>query len=137
MKRIIILTLSLFLFIGCNEKKPKKRAIIIDGQAKGMNYHFAIFHPYLVSNNTLTNIFGKEYVYIRVDIYADDFTSLRGDEVIWKVFSTPPLNDSKIYSDDMRIDITHTYIKVSGWGTYPIVDTSPKSWDVPIYSSKK
>jgi len=137
MKKIIIVALLLFLFMGCNEQKPKKRAIIIDGWAKGMNYHFAIFHPYLISNNNLTNIFGKDYVYIRVDIYADDFTTLHGDEVIWKVFSTPPLSDSQIYSDTMSIDINQTYIKVSGWGSYPIVDTSPKTWGVPTYSSKK
>jgi len=137
MKKIIILALSLFLFIGCNEQEPPKRAIIIDGWAKGMNYHFAIFHPYLVSNNIFTNIFGKDYVYIRVDIYADDFTSLRGDEVIWKVYSTPPLKDSQIYSDDMHIDITQTHISVSGWGSYTIVDTASKTWGVPIYSSEK
>jgi len=84
MKKIIIFVLSLSLFIGCKEQKPKKKAIIVDGWAKGMNYHFAIFHPYLVSNNNLTTIFGKDYVYIRVDIYADDFTSLRGDEFTFR-----------------------------------------------------
>ena len=101
-----------------------------------MNYHVAIFEPHLVSNNTFTEIFGKDYVYIRVDIYTDDFTSLRGDEVIWKVFSTPPLKDSQIYSDTMYLNINKAYIEVSGWGNYPIVDSKPSSWGVPIYSSK-
>lgn len=137
MKKIIILLLTLFFFIGCNEKEPENKAIIVPGWAKGMNYHFAIFNPYLISNNDLTTIFGKEYVYIRVDIYADDFSSLKGDEVIWKVYSTPPLKDSQIYSDTMRIDINQTHINVSGWGSYPIVDSTPKTWGVPIYSSKK
>jgi len=145
MKKIIILIASIFIAIGlvgclgCDDKKPSKKAYVHKGGGYGMAYHIAYYFPLAISSHSSPC---TKYEYATTHMYMDHLGALRGDEIVWKNFEGQdiPFEERGESIDNIRISIDSNIVKVDGLvsgykdenGIYKIETTSPDSWDTPI-----
>jgi hypothetical protein len=139
MKKILLMIIVSLGLVSCGincESKPPKRAIMHQLGGMGMQYHFSIYIP---GSGIQHSAKCPSYDYAKIDIYADNLGSLRGDEVIWNnSYGEVNFTDYGENPHNIQLILSAKQVVISNWtssnnGTYEVEDTPPDSWGVPIY----
>ncbi|MBA1420610.1 MAG: hypothetical protein FAF03_07080 [Epsilonproteobacteria bacterium] len=147
MKKIIILMLVSFLFVGCGplgcDGEPPTRATLDENGGYGMRYHFTLYE--VLANGGVNphnlSVSCKEYEYYKSEIYTDDLGAVNGSQVIWKNrFQGRDMQTSEQMAK-LTFTFSDTQVQIDGFENeysfenidYKVETSSPESWGIPIF----